>query len=110
MSWVRGDIVIAALSGDYGKPRPCVVIQSGLFPNLASVTLCPLTSDLREDLPLLRIDVSPSEENGLQMPSQVAADKINTVTVNRISRRIGSLGEVEMMQVTRAIVVFLGIA
>ena len=27
----RGDIVTCALSGDYGKPRPAVVVQSDLF-------------------------------------------------------------------------------
>jgi mRNA interferase MazF len=87
-----------------------VIIQSGLFPSLASVTLGPLTSEVRDDIPLLRMDVQPSVENGLQMPVQVAADRINTIAVSRISRRIGSLDEVEMMQGTRAVAVFLGIA
>ena len=109
MSWVRGDIVIAALSGDYGKPRPCLVIQSDLFPSLHSVTLCPLTTDVRPDLPLVGITVSPTGGNGLQVPSQIAIDKINTVSVNRIAKRVGALDEVEMAQVTRAIAVFLGI-
>lgn len=27
----RGDIVLAAASGDYGKPRPALIIQSNLF-------------------------------------------------------------------------------
>ena len=43
----RGDIVICVLKGDYGKPRPAVVIQSDLF-NLThtSITICPITSYL----------------------------------------------------------------
>jgi mRNA interferase MazF len=41
----RGDIIICALSGDYGKPRPAVVIQSDLFnPTHASITVCPITT------------------------------------------------------------------
>lgn len=27
----RGDIVTIALQGDYGKPRPALIIQSDLF-------------------------------------------------------------------------------
>jgi hypothetical protein len=27
----RGDVVICAAPGDYGKPRPAVVVQSDLF-------------------------------------------------------------------------------
>ena len=35
----RGDVVICVLSGDYGKPRPAVVVQSDLFnPTHASIT------------------------------------------------------------------------
>ena len=44
----RGDIIICVLNGDYGKPRPAVVIQSDLFnPTHASITVCPIniTSD-----------------------------------------------------------------
>ena len=110
MSYRRGDIVIAAAPGDYGKPRPCLVIQSDIFDDIPSVTVCLLTSDLRDDVPLVRQTVQPATGNGLQQTSQIAIDKITTLSLARISRRIGSLEEAEMMQVTRAIAVFLGIA
>lgn len=110
MSYKRGDIVIAAAPGDYGKPRPCLVIQSDAFDDIPSVTVCLLTSDLRDDVPLIRQTIQATAENGLQQISQIAIDKITTLSLSRISRRIGSLDEVEMMQVTRAIAVFLGIA
>lgn len=35
----RGDLVTVSLSGDYGKPRPALVIQSDLFVGHVSVTL-----------------------------------------------------------------------
>jgi mRNA interferase MazF len=44
----RGDIVTVAAPGDYGKPRPALVIQSDLFDELASVALCLVTSTLRD--------------------------------------------------------------
>jgi mRNA interferase MazF len=43
----RGDIVLTVLSGDYGKPRPVVVIQSDLFNEThASLVLCPISSEI----------------------------------------------------------------
>ncbi len=42
----RGDIVVCALPGDYGKPRPVLVIQNPAVAeaDLGSVLVCPLTS------------------------------------------------------------------
>jgi mRNA interferase MazF len=41
----RGDVVVVALPGDYGKPRPALIIQSDLFNEThASVTVIPVTS------------------------------------------------------------------
>jgi mRNA interferase MazF len=48
-----GDLVTIALQGDFGKPRPGLVIQSDLFYAHASVTILPVTSELR-DAPLFR--------------------------------------------------------
>ena len=105
----RGDFVLAAIAGDYGKPRPALIIQSNLFANLPSITLCPLTSDLRDDAPLLRILVQPSEENCLLMPSQIAIDKVTTVSISRLRETIGRADETLMLQVTRSLAVFLTI-
>ena len=70
----RGDVVTIALQGNLAKPRPALVIQSDLFDAHPSVTILPVTSDLR-DTPLFRIAVEPTPENGLNKPSQVMADK-----------------------------------
>ena len=53
----RGDLVTIAPSGDYGKPRPALVIQSDLFTAHPSVTILPVTSELR-DAPLSRVNLS----------------------------------------------------
>ena len=51
----RGDVVICAAPGDYGKPRPAVVVQSDLFNGThSSVAVCLITSHL-EEAPLFRI-------------------------------------------------------
>ena len=101
--------MLAAPPGDYGKPRPCLVIQSDLFATLPSITICPLTSDLREDAPLLRLTIKPDETNGLRKPSQIAIDKITTLPLARFGGKIGQISEAMQLQVTRAIAVFLGI-
>ena len=47
MSISRGDVVKVAASGDFGKPRPAVVVQSDAFPQEhASVIVCQMTSTL----------------------------------------------------------------
>ena len=109
MNFKRGDFVLAAGAGDYGKVRPNLVIQSDAFSEMSSVTVCPLTSDLRNDVPLIRIDVDPNAKNGLQLPSQIAIDKITTIPVSRLAKTIGAADEDVMLQVTRALAVFLGV-
>ena len=56
----RGDVVICAAPGEYGKPRPALVVQSELFNGThSSVTVCLITSHL-EDAPPYRFPV-PAE-------------------------------------------------
>jgi mRNA interferase MazF len=105
----RGDIVTVAAPGDYGKPRPALVIQSDLFDALPSVTLCLITSTLR-DAPIFRITVDPSSANGLQRVSQIQVDKILTVARERIGGAIGRLDDATLLKVNRSLAVFVGIA
>jgi mRNA interferase MazF len=105
----RGDLVTVAAPGDYGKPRPALVIQSDLFDELPSVALCLVTSSLR-DTPIFRITVDPSPSNGLQRISQIQVDKVMTVARERIGSTIGHLDDATLLKVSRSLAVFLGIA
>lgn len=105
----RGDVVVAAATGDYGKPRPNVVIQSNLFHLIPSVTVCPCTSLIRDDQPILRLTIIPSETNGLQKMSQIAIDKITTLPRVKIVDKIGHLTKDEMERVNLALSVFFGL-
>ena len=69
----RGDLVTIALQGDFGKPRPALVVQADVFAEHPSVTVLPVTSALVA-APLLRITLQPSADNGLTKPSQVMVD------------------------------------
>ena len=105
----RGDLVTVALQGDLGKPRPALVIQSDLFDAHPSVTILPVTGELR-NAPLFRIPVNPTEQNGLTKPSQVMVDKPQSVTRKKVGSVFGRLDDETMLAVNRALAVFLGFA
>ena len=105
----RGDVVTVALQGDLGKPRPAVVIQSDWFAAHPSVVVLPVTSDLR-DAPLFRLRLLPSPANGLQVASDVMVDKPQTVSRARIGPAIGRLAPAQVLEVNRALALFIGLA
>lgn len=105
----RGDIVTVSLPGDYGKPRPALIIQSDFFDVHPSVTVLPITSELRE-APLFRITVNPNKENGLYKISQVMIDKSHTIQREKLKERFGKLDDASMLAINRALAVFLGFA
>ena len=104
----RGDLVTIALQGAYGKPRPALIIQSDLFAEHPSVTILPVTSDLR-NTPLFRIAVDADEYNGLSKISEIMVDKAQTIPREKIGNVFGRLAEEDMLAVSRALAVFLGV-
>lgn len=106
----RGDVVTVAASGDYGKPRPAVIVQTNALPaEHASVIVCQMTSDIAE-APDFRITVEPTEKNGLRTRSQVMADKPVTIRRERVGRRIGSLDEKDVDRLNVALAFVMGLA
>lgn len=105
----RGELVTVALSGNYGKPRPALVIQSDLFGAMPSRTVLLLTSD-PEDTPLLRVRVEPTPGNGLRVPSWVMIDKAMSVRADKIGLPFGRLDDASMVSVNRSLALFLGLA
>lgn len=105
----RGDFVTVVLQGAYGKPRPALVIQSDLFDLHPSVTILPVTSELR-DTPLFRVSVEANSENGLQKLSQIMVDKAQTIPREKIGKTIGTVDDKTLLQINRELALFLGIA
>jgi mRNA interferase MazF len=105
----RGDIVIVAVQGPYGKPRPAVVIQSDALRGADSVLVSLLTSDMT-DAALYRLMVPPTAANGLKVPSQVMVDKIVALPRARCSRPIGMLDASAMIALNHMLAVMIGIA
>lgn len=106
---MRGEIVTIAVQGDFGKPRPALVVQAHQFSELASVTVLLITSTVVA-APLIRVTIEPNADNGLQKPSQVMIDKAMTVRRDKVSAAIGRIDPDTMLEVERCLAVFLGIA
>jgi mRNA interferase MazF len=105
----RGDLVSIAVQGDFGKPRPALVIQSDNFDHHATLTVLLVSSTL-VDAPLFRITIQPTPGNGLQKPSQIMVDKAMTVKRDKIGAAFGNLDSIHMLEIERCLAVFLGIA
>ncbi len=105
----RGDLVVVAMQGDHGKPRPALVIQSDLFDQLATVTVLPLISSGLVAA-ISRVDIAPSEANGLRLASQIVVHRPSTIRRDKVGRVIGRADDETMLTVTRSLAVFLGLA
>jgi mRNA interferase MazF len=86
-----------------------VVVQADWFEAPPTVVVLPLTSTLL-DAAVTRIDVAPRDGNGLQVPSQIAVDRPQTVRREKLGPVIGHLDQDAMLAVNRAIAVLLGLA
>lgn len=105
----RGDLVTVALSGDFGKPRPALVIQSDRFQETGTVTVL-LVSGTLVNAPLLRVTLQPAAGNGLRKPSQVMIDKAMSVKRDKLGPVLGRLEDDELLTVSRSLALFLGLA
>jgi len=105
----RGDFVTIALPGDFGEPRPALVIQADLFADHATATVL-LVSSALVDAPLLRVSIAPDGANHLRQPSQIMIDKAMTVMRGKLGPAFGRLDPDAMLEVERRLAVFLGIA
>lgn len=104
----RGDLVTAVFTGDYGKPRPCLVVQSDRLAKLDSVLLCPLTSALDTSGPS-RVIVAPDNENRLVKTSLVMVDKVTALSRSRCRDRIGHVDRAVLERVDALLLLVLGL-
>jgi mRNA interferase MazF len=105
----RGDIVIVALQGDYGKPRPAVIVESDAIPPSESVLVCPISSPLHENGPFRRQTVEPTPATGLRAFSQIMVDKLVAIRRSRCGPVIGALDRVAMRELTGKLAALIGI-
>lgn len=105
----RGDVVTVSAQGDYGKPRPAIVIQSN-FLNAADSVLVVLLTSTVADAPLYRLTVEPTAENGLKVVSQVMVDKVMAYPRAKCGLVIGHLSGADMLALNNMLSVMIGLA
>jgi mRNA interferase MazF len=88
---------------------PALVAQSNLFMGHPSATVPPITRELG-DTPVFRVTIIPNKGSGLQNLSKVMVDKAMTAPREKCGDVSGRLEDTEMLEITRALAVFLGIA
>jgi mRNA interferase MazF len=105
----RGDIVVVSAPGDYGKPRPAVVVQSDWLDGADSVLVALMTSALA-DAPLYRLQIESDATNGLAAPSQAMVDKIVALPRAKCGRVVGRIGEASLIALNHMLSVMIGLA
>jgi mRNA interferase MazF len=106
----RGDVIVVAATGDDGRPRPAVIVQTDAFPEThISVVVCQMTSEIIE-APDFRITIRPNDRNGLRTRSQIMADKPVTVRRARIAQSIGRLDDGDIGRLNVALAFVMGLA
>ncbi|MBB1248000.1 type II toxin-antitoxin system PemK/MazF family toxin [Rhizobium sp. G21] len=103
----RGDIVTVAINGDFGKPRPALVIQSDNLRNTETVTVLLITSTLTP-ASFLRVTLEPGPQTGLRTMSQVMIDKAMTTRREKVGQPIGKADRKTMIDVERCLALFFG--
>jgi mRNA interferase MazF len=104
----RGSIVTIALQGDFGKPRPALVLQSDVFNDIHETITVALISSRLIQGPIFRLDIAPSKLNGLSKDSQIQMDKIMSIK-KEIGSVIGKIEESLLVRVNRALALWLGL-
>ena len=106
----RGELFLAVLAREFGKPRPVVIVQNDLARVSQTIIVCPLTSNLIDAAAPFRVRIVQTSENGLMQNSDVMCDKITAADASRIGERIGSLTREQMQQVAERLIVSLALA
>lgn len=105
----RGDIVTVSAPGDYGKPRPAVIVQSDAL-NAADSVLAALFTSAVTDASLYRLTIQPGRATGLKFVSQVMVDKILAYPRAKCGPVIGRLSGTDMLVLNNMLSVMIGLA
>ncbi len=105
----RGDVITVALSGDYGKPRPAVIVQSNTLTQTESVLVCLITS-LPVDAAAFRLSIPENSETGLKQRSFVMTDKIVAAKREKCGKIIGRLDSATILALNQLLMFVLGVA
>ena len=96
-------IVVGAGRGDaLRKPRPFVVVQSNVFGDHATVSVCPLTC-VTSDTNLFRVPLEASPDTGLHAAAEIQVDKLDSLARDEIVKIVGTIPITTMTSVDDAL-------
>jgi mRNA interferase MazF len=106
----RGDIVLAAVKGDFGKARPFLVVQADIVSaeGYSTIVVCPLTSTITGRR-LCRVVIESTFETGVAQRSEIMVEKVTAAPLHRLRNTIGRADQATMREVERALAFVLGI-
>lgn len=105
----RGDVIVVAVQGDHGKPRPALVVQNDLITEIDTVLVCLVTTSTEVDS-AFRFAVAASPANGLRAESYVMLDKTTMVLRKKCGAVIGRLSGEQMAIIDARLAFVLGLA
>ncbi|MBU3668997.1 MAG: type II toxin-antitoxin system PemK/MazF family toxin [Candidatus Taylorbacteria bacterium] len=94
----QGDIVLVDLNPTTGHEqsgvRPAVVVSSSIFSYSGLCIVCPITSVIKHRVGYVLL--VRNKENGLKKNSEILTSQIRTISVARVSKKIGKISETEL--------------
>lgn len=105
----RGEIWTAPGGVDATKPRPLLIVQDDRFQVTDSVVVVPFTTHV-VDAELTRVPIAADGLSGIRQNSYTIVDKVTTVRRTSLGERTGRASAAQMVEVERALLVFLGVA
>jgi len=108
MGLKRGDIVLVVFTGEFGKPRPALVIQTDTAIPSEYITCIPITGTLKR-VPDVRVPIDPTPQNGLTKPSELMVDLVQTASRSRFRDVIGVIETETMILVEISLSLHLGL-
>lgn len=101
--------MIAAVPGDFGKPRPSLIVQADLltFSGHESVLIASMSTTLTAQT--FRLGVAPDEANGLRSISEIRLDRIFARPREKLGEPVGRLSPEQMRQVDALLAFVLGL-
>ncbi|WP_462329272.1 type II toxin-antitoxin system PemK/MazF family toxin [Thiohalocapsa halophila] len=105
----RGDVVLAAAAGDYGKPRPWLIMQADHYNDSqrpGSVLVCPFTTHHEAAPYRIPLDLAAGDSH---RRSWVMVDKLTAIKRERLGAKIASTSPGQLDAVEHAMIDLLGI-
>jgi len=111
----RGDVLLVNLeptrgSEQRGKSRPCLVVSPDALNRVfRGIIVCPITDARHVKRSELGLTFLPAGEGGLDKDSLAIAFQVRMIDKRRVIRRLGSVGEPFMDEVTESLKAVLDI-